>query len=323
LISRPYHKFFNIGEKQETHLNKVNLNEPHVILEKLDGSMIRPIPTSDGFRLATKAGVTDVSINAENFIIDKPHNSAFINKCIQKRTTPIFEWVSRKNRIVVDYPEDNLILTAIRHLNTGEYVLYDSMRQYAESWNIPVVGAISGDDRDLGNIVEHIRKWKDSEGIVIRFNSGYMAKSKSDDYVLRHKSKEAISQEKNILKIIIEDSVDDLIPILTLEDAYRLREFERAFWMSMEDVGTDIYDKYKVLDCGQDQKEFAMRVKNETPKHLHNFMFSLRRKLPVRDLLVDQISKSLNTQKAVNDARWMFGGLDWNHSKNCHTDVAR
>jgi hypothetical protein len=197
------------------------------------------------------------------------------------------------------------------------------MRQYAESWNIPVVGAISGDDRDLGNIVEHIRKWKDSEGIVIRFNSGYMAKSKSDDYVLRHKSKEAISQEKNILKIIIEDSVDDLIPILTLEDAYRLREFERAFWMSMEDVGMDIYDKYKVLDCGQDQKEFAMRVKNETPKHLHNFMFSLRRKLPVRDLLVDQISKSLNTQKTVNDARWMFGGLDWNHSKNCHTDVAR
>jgi RNA ligase len=320
LISRPYHKFFNIGEKQETHLNKVNLNEPHVILKKLDGSMNRPIPTSDGFRLATKAGVTDVSINAENFIIDKPHYSAFINKCIQKRTTPIFEWVSRKNRIVVDYPEDNLILTAIRHLNTGEYVLYDSMRQYAESWTIPVVGAISGDDRDLGNIVEHIRKWKDSEGIVIRFNSGYMAKSKSDDYVLRHKSKEAISQEKNILKIIIEDSVDDLIPILTLEDAYRLREFERAFWVAVDDVGMDIYDKYKVLDCGQDQKEFAMRVKNETPKHLHNFMFSLRRKMSVRDLLVDQISKSLSTQKTVNVARWMFGDLDWNHSENCHMD---
>jgi RNA ligase len=320
LISRPYHKFFNIGEKQETYLNKVNLNEPHVILKKLDGSMNRPIPTSDGFRLATKAGVTDVSMNAENFIIDKPHYSAFINKCIQKRTTPIFEWVSRKNRIVVDYPEDNLILTAIRHLNTGEYVLYDSMRQYAESWNIPVVGAIAGNDRDIGNIVEHIRKWKDSEGVVIRFNSGYMAKSKSDDYVLRHKSKEAISQEKNILKIIIEDSVDDLIPILTLEDAYRLREFERAFWMAVEDVGMDIYDKYKELDCGQEQREFAMCVKKETPKHLHNFMFSLRCKMPVRDLLVVQISKSLSTQKTVNAARWMFGDLDWNHSENCHTD---
>jgi hypothetical protein len=168
--------------------------------------------------------------------------------------------------------------------------------------------------------VEHIRKWKDSEGIVIRFDSGYMAKSKSDDYVLRHKSKEAISQEKNILKVIIEDSVDDLIPILTIEDAYRLREFERAFWVAVEDVGLIIYDKYKELERGQDQKEFAMCVKNETPKHLHNFMFSLRRKLPVRDLLVYQIGKSSSTQKTVNAARWMFGDLDWNHSENCHMD---
>jgi len=37
LISRPYHKFFNVGEKEETQLNKINLHEPHVVLEKLDG----------------------------------------------------------------------------------------------------------------------------------------------------------------------------------------------------------------------------------------------------------------------------------------------
>jgi tRNA splicing ligase len=37
LLSRPYHKFFNVNEKPETHVNKVNLATPHVILEKLDG----------------------------------------------------------------------------------------------------------------------------------------------------------------------------------------------------------------------------------------------------------------------------------------------
>jgi tRNA splicing ligase len=37
LISRPYHKFFNAGEKEETQLDKINLYEPHVVLEKLDG----------------------------------------------------------------------------------------------------------------------------------------------------------------------------------------------------------------------------------------------------------------------------------------------
>ena len=73
LISRPYHKFFNVGEKAETQSNKIDLTQPHVILEKLDGSMIRPIPTPDGsFRLATQAGITDVAMNAVVFIADKP-----------------------------------------------------------------------------------------------------------------------------------------------------------------------------------------------------------------------------------------------------------
>jgi RNA ligase len=313
LISRPYHKFFNIGEKHETHLNKVNLDETHVILEKLDGSMIRPIPLPDGgFRLATKAGVTDVAMNAETFIADKPYYNTFINKCIQKGTTPIFEWVSRKNRIVVDYPEDNLILTAVRYLDNGEYVRYDIMKRYVESWDIPVVKAIAGDDTNITKIVEHIRKWEDSEGVVIRFDSGYMLKIKADDYVLRHRSKDAISQEKNVIETIVEDAVDDVVPLLTPEDATLLRAFQRAFWMAVEDVGTTIHDQYVSLDQGQDQKEFAMLVMKETPKHLHNFMFGLRRKVPVKDLLVDQIRKSMSTQTKVNSVKWMFGNLNWN-----------
>ena len=121
LISRPYHKFFNAGEREETAINKINLYEPHVVLEKLDGSMIRPIPTKEGFRLATKAGITEVAMNAEYFIADDLDYADFINGCIEANLTPIFEWCSRKNRIVVDYPEDQLILTAVRNTFSGTY----------------------------------------------------------------------------------------------------------------------------------------------------------------------------------------------------------
>lgn len=78
LVSRPYTKFFNVNEKEETQLNKINLNEPHIFLEKLDGSMIRPIPTSDGFRLATRAGITEISEQAEEFIAGISHYNRFI-----------------------------------------------------------------------------------------------------------------------------------------------------------------------------------------------------------------------------------------------------
>lgn len=314
LISRPYHKFFNAGEKDETQLNKINLCEPHVVLEKLDGSMIRPIPTKEGFRLATKAGITDVAMNAEVFIVDKPHYAEFILECINQGLTPIFEWVSRKNRIVVDYPEDQLILTAVRDNETGKYIHHSYLMCWGTYWGIPVVKAIAGDETDIQKVVDHIRKWDDGEGVVIRFDSGHMVKVKADDYVLRHKSKDAINQEKNVLQTILEDSVDDLVPLLTPEDAERVRAFQTAFWMAVEDVGTKVHDLYRGIDKGQDQKEFAtVAVPSVRPKY-QPFMFRLRKGDSVRDLLVDSIRKSLSTQTKIDQNRWMFGNLNWNHS---------
>ena len=314
LISHPYHKFFNAGEKEETQLNKINLYEPHIVLEKLDGSMIRPIPTPEGFRLATKMGITDVAMNAELFVADKPHYATFINKCIQKRTTPIFEWVSRKNRIVVDYPEDNLILTGLRYNDTGKYVDYQVMSDYATAWNIPVVKAVDGlAVQNIDLFVKQVREWDDGEGIVLRFDSGHMVKVKADDYVLRHKSKDSISQEKNVLQCLLNDAVDDLVPLLTPEDADRLKRFQNAFYAGLEDVGTEIHDLYKQIDRGQDQKEFAMMAVPSVLPQYQNFMFKLRKGFPVRDLLIEQISKSLGSQPKIDAARWLWGNLDWNY----------
>jgi RNA ligase len=314
LISRPYHKFFNAGEKEETQLNKINLYEPHVVLEKLDGSMIRPIPTKEGFRLATKAGITDVAMNAEVFIADKPHYARFIHKCLLMNVTPIFEWVSRKNRIVIDYPTDNLILTGMRYNNTGNYVDYQVMKDYATSWTIPVVKAVDGlSVQNIELFVKQVREWDDGEGVVLRFDTGRMVKVKADDYVLRHRSKDAINQEKNVLQTILEDSVDDLVPLLTPEDAQRVEAFQNAFWMALEDVGTEIHDLYKQIDRGQDQKEYAtMAVPSVIPQY-QPFMFRLRKGASVRDLLVDSIRKSLSTQTKIDQNRWMFGNLNWNH----------
>jgi RNA ligase len=314
IISRPYHKFFNVGEKEETQLNKINLYEPHVVLEKLDGSMIRPIPTPEGFRLATKAGVTDVAMNAEVFIADKPHYATFIHKCFQRNITPIFEWCSRKNRIVVDYPEDQLILTGLRYVFEGSYVTYEIMKSYATAWNIPVVKAVDGlSVQNIDLFVKQVREWDDGEGIVLRFDTGHMCKVKSADYVLRHKSKDSISQEKNVIDCILQDAVDDLVPLLTPEEAARLKEFQNAFWMGLEDVGMDIHDAYRQIERGQDQKEFAtMAVPSVLPQY-QPFMFKLRKGVPVRDLLIEQIGKSLSSQPKIDASRWLWGNLDWNY----------
>lgn len=87
-------------------------------------SMITPIPVDGNIRWGTKMGVTDVALGAEEFVAKNPQYQELAKWCIQNKKTPIFEWVSRKQRIVIDYEEDNLILIAIRDNVTGEYMPY-------------------------------------------------------------------------------------------------------------------------------------------------------------------------------------------------------
>lgn len=317
LISRPYHKFFNAGERDETQVNKINLYEPHVVLEKLDGSMIRPIPTKEGFRLATKAGITDVAMNAEVFIADKSYYAHFILKSLQKGFTPIFEWCSRKNRIVVDYPEDQLILTAMRDKTTGSYVTYEVMKNYATAWGIPIVKAVDGlSVQNIELFVKQVREWDDGEGVVLRFDTGHMVKVKADDYVLRHKSKDAINQEKNVIETILDDAVDDLVPLLTSEDAERVKAFQNAFWASVTDLCIDMDHLFNMGNKKYpDKKDFAVEyVQKETLPIYAPIMYGMKNGKGSKQIIVDMIRKSLTTQTKVDENRWLFGGLNWNYS---------
>ena len=326
LLSRPYHKFFNVGERPELAMDEVDMSANHVILEKLDGSMIRPIlvanSTSTEFRLGTKAGITDVAMNAEVWVAKNPSYVEFIRMALIHNLTPIFEWCSRKNRIVVDYPEDRLVLTAVRHNEKGFYLPHRALSNFARDYQLDLVKVINSDSGDIQTLVDTIRAWESDEGVVVRFDAprphggrdqGHMMKIKADAYVVLHRSKDAISNEKNIIAVVINDQIDDLLPILTESDAKRLREFQRAFWMSVEDVASEMVDVY--LDGGvgiEEQREFAQSFVHSQPKHLHPFMYGLRKGKGMREMLVDSISKSISSQGKVDASRWMWGGLRWN-----------
>jgi len=316
IISHPYHKFFNVGEKEETQINKINLYEPHVVLEKLDGSMIRPIPTPEGFRLGTKAGITDVAMSAEVFIADKPQYFDFIHSMFDGGMTPIFEWCSRKNRIVIDYPEDQLILTAIRNTVMGVYLTYENMVELSEHWNIPVVKAVDGlAVQDINLFVKQVREWDDGEGIVLRFNDGHMVKVKADDYVVRHRSKEAISQEKNVIQAVLDDVVDDLIPLLDEKDSNRLKEYQRAFWDGVHHTVMDMNDLYNGGNLMYpDKKEFAVNFVQKMILPIHApIMYAIRGGKPTIEVIKEMIRKSLSSQTKIDENRWLWGNLDWNY----------
>jgi hypothetical protein len=83
--------------------------------------------------------------------------------------------------------------------------------------------------------------------------------------------------------------------------------------MSVDDVASEMVDVY--LDGGVDiveQKDFAQQFVHSQPKHLHPFMYGLRKGKGARDMLVDSISKCTTSQTKIDSSRWMWGGLHWN-----------
>ena len=186
LIARPYHHAFHINQSPETDLQTLRrskFKDLHVILEKLDGTTIYPAPTQYGYRLTTKQGITEASLNPEVYIADKPEYNDFINICLNKKFTPIFEWCSPKNKIILDYNTDNLILTGLRNVKTGVYCKYNYLRKLSTNFKLPCVEKKNIKISYFEEFIEEVENYTDREGLVIRFDNGHMIYFKSKDYL--------------------------------------------------------------------------------------------------------------------------------------------
>lgn len=292
IIRRPFHKFFNVNERDETQDHSVDLSRGHAILEKLDGSMIAPFYVNGEMIWGTKMGATDVAKPVEEFVKNNPVYADFALGLYTGGATPIFEWCSRKQRIVLDYSEDQLILTGIREIKSGEYWTHTEMREYAEIFGIPVVRAFEPQS-DMKEFIEYVRELEDLEGFVVRFNDGHMIKLKCDWYVQIHKAKEAILQDRNIVEIILNEKLDDVKAHLPAEDRDRLTQFEsdinKAINISVSDVRIQLDS---LVRNGVDRKDFAMGRAQELDGYIRPIVFRLFGRTDVTREEIDELVRN-------------------------------
>lgn len=280
IIRRPYHKFFNVNERDETQEKVINLSDPHVILEKLDGSMIAPFKVGRKIIWGTKMGATTVAEPVEAYLNaagDLGTNyELFAMLCIDAGDTPIFEWCSRKQRIVLDYAEDQLVLTAIRNTRTGKYAPYITLTKYAEMFGLPVVRAFEP-QTNMGEFLEYTRDLQDLEGFVVRFDDGHMLKLKCHWYVQIHKAKEAILQDRNIVELIIENKLDDIKAHLSEDERGNLGIFEEKISTKLLYLTSKIhgltYHYTEVLKV--DRKTFALEHAESVDPFMKPLIFQL------------------------------------------------
>jgi len=260
IIRRPFHKFFNVNEREETQDRVVDLSRPHAILEKLDGSMIAPFVVDGQMIWGTKMGATDVAKPVEEYVKNNPNYRQFAEYVIERGYTPIFEWCSRKQRIVLDYKEDQLILTAIRHNNRGEYLDRAGMINTADLFFIPFVRSFAPRS-NMKAFLEYVRDLEDLEGFVVRFYDGHMLKLKCHWYLQIHRAKEAILQDRNIVELILEDKLDDVKAHLPDEDRFELGRFEHLFNIEVYGQAQLISNMLEhIREENVDRKTFALEI---------------------------------------------------------------
>jgi len=264
ILSRRFHKFFNLGERPDT--TEIDVSKPHHVLDKLDGSMVSPLRVGGGIRWISKMGITDVSMQVETFVVSHPEYEHFAEICLTVGKTPIFEWMSRENRIVLDYGEDKLTLIAERDNVTGHYTPRDIMCDLAEEYGLPLVETVSTSLSSIGQFVEELSRKEGIEGVVITFDDGHMIKVKTDWYVQLHRAKDQISRERHLIALILDNKLDDLLPALPEDDRDRVLRFSSAISHDLSTFGTLVHETItRIRSDGWDRKTFALNSENYNP----------------------------------------------------------
>lgn len=339
IINRRHHKFFNAGEREELSIERITEAGQKVnfrFVEKLDGSMVSPcsIKPKDGWqtsiRWMSKMGITDTSMAAEVFVAKNPKYQEFAESLLVYNFTPIFEWCSNKNRIVVDYPVDRLVLTDIRHNIDGYYYSWEQIVEAAEAYDIEIANTI-GVDKDLAHnnfetIIEMIRDWEDAEGVVVRFEDGHKIKIKSDWYIKIHKVKAMLESERAAVEVIMIGALDDCLPILSENDRVRILAFQAQLVERLDEVAALIVDhvqslkrKYptkKDFALCEDAKTMSSKLKGYTFKLYDDVDITRER---VYEMVKQGLLNSLSKNVSYDEFKHQILG-ELNYAQSQHTN---
>lgn len=310
ILSRPLHKFFNLGENQDSRVEDHQDISDSLVLEKLDGSMIHAFHMGTKIFYATKAGTTDTSARVEAWVNSNYHRKMNIEDFVyytnMRGFTPIFEWLDPKLPIVINYESNNLVLTAMRNKITGEYFEHENMKNFASAWEIDVVKVFPFES--MSDVVKYAETMEGAEGFVVRKNSGDMLKVKAQWYVFLHKNREGILKERHVLEAILNETIDDILPFVTESDRqavdkYRTQIFAEISRVSMEiamRLDARLQQYLDPIEGSYDRKKMGL---DKALNEFGQFGIIGFRALPGEDLVwsVEQRLTNLLTQSCVKD----------------------
>ena len=265
VVSRPYHKFFNLNEAEETKREKFTGRE-FLFREKLDGTMLHPVLIGREVRLLTQKNFENLQTRKGEELLRK--NPALYRKTkemLEKGYTPIFELISPQFQLVIPYNREELLLTEVRDNETGEYLLERLERELDEA-GFKLPRKITG---RFEEVEEELRTAENVEGFVLKDFSvkkpfPLFVKLKSPWYYEHHHAFTYLHNipSHKLFNLYLMGKQDEVFSKVLNEDLRKRREEELRKLVELHLTLSDLVNRYKNLP----PEEAVRRVISETER---------------------------------------------------------
>jgi len=240
-----------------------------------------------------KSVESDVANEARVHFQNRKDVQDFSQKLLEKDYSPIFEYVSPANRIVLEYDHPDFYYLGCRNMISGEILLSNqSPVEMPKTVNSPTVFTPE-------QMVEYLKR-EDVEGVVVVLESGLMFKMKTDTYCRIHKVLDHFSPKK-IVENIINESYDDMLGVLTYHsldnEVNRSKDVYARYATEFENLEASAlvyYEKNK----NRTRKEVALELM-PTNKMLGSLVFKLWDG--------KEIKQQINKRILDESKEWTFG----------------
>ena len=270
IVSWCLKKFHNMEE----HSFDMIPNESFEVFDKLDGSYISLFTYKDEIIINSRGSFnSDVSKLAENVFKEKYKNKVTINSKI----TYIFELISPDNRIVLLYPENDLVLLTAFDKEGVELDIYNDV---FDGFNRVKKHDGIKDFKTLKNKISN-----DEEGYVIRFKSGFRMKIKGDEYIRLHSIITNFSNRKIWEYLKENKSLDDLLNNVPDEFYNWVKTQSENLKQMFQITKQQIYVLYyNSINENMNRKEVA-EIINTKDKKIRGMLFNIHDEKDIDDLI--------------------------------------
>jgi RNA ligase len=177
VIARPFKKFFNLGEKEETKIENLPLEVPE-ITEKIDGSLGIQYYIGDKVFITTRG-----SFDSEQGEFATKFMERFKKQDFKNGYTYLYEIIYPENRIVVNYGDrKDCVLLAVIETETGREI---DFRAEAERLGLNCPKKINYTIEKLVELLPNLSI--NEEGFVVKYSNGLRVKMKGSEYLRLHK----------------------------------------------------------------------------------------------------------------------------------------